>query len=95
MVRIEGHELESVRLVGPIDDVDPDRLDAPPGHRDAKELPACRVVQHRHADFEVVSLLGDGRVQEPPRGRARRIRDHEPAKDEEVSDPHGNGLLGR
>ena len=63
MVRVEGHELEPVRPAGPVDDVNPNRLDAPPGHRHAEELPTRRVVQHRHADFEVVPLLGDGRVQ--------------------------------
>ena len=71
MVRVERHELEPVRLVGTVDDVNPNRLDAPPSHGDAKELPTRRVIQHRHADFKVVSLLGDGRVQESPRVRPR------------------------
>ena len=70
VVRVERHELEPVGLCGAVDDVDPSGLDAPPGHGDAKELPARRVIQHGHADLEAVSLLGNGRVQESPRIRA-------------------------
>ena len=70
MVRVEGHELEPVRLRGAVDDVNPNRLDAAPGHRDAEELPTRRAIQHRHADLEVVVALGNGRVQELPRVRA-------------------------
>ncbi len=67
MVRVERHELKAALLVGTVEDVNPNRLDAPSSHWDAKELPTLRVIQHRHADLEVVSLLGGGRVQESPR----------------------------
>jgi hypothetical protein len=77
-----------------VDDVDPNRLDAPSSHGDAKELSALGVIQNRHADFEVVSLLGGGRAQEVPCVRPRRIGDQEPTENKSLSNRHENGLSG-
>ena len=94
IVRVEGHELEPVRPAGTVDDVNPNRLDASSGHRDAKELSARRAVQHRHADLQVVAPLGDGRVQETPRVRAAVNTGSRANGKWNPSDPHGYGPPG-
>ena len=88
IVGIDGHELEPVWLAGPIDDVNPDRLDAAPGHGDAKKLPTRDVIQHCNPDLKILPALVNGSVQEPSRGRAGRVRNHEPAKNGAVTQPH-------